>query len=135
MRKAGQIPAKLRNLDTDASWSMSGYYSWVYGYRLHMTCNENAFPVMVQVETAAVSESQVLDQKEALILNQLSPQTPAHKWLHGRFAQAYHHFIKSPDMIAHLRKRRTSVEPLFDLIAKIIGTQAQQKQLSVQHLA
>lgn len=159
MRKAGQIPAKLRNLDTDASWSMSGYHGWVYGYGLHMTCNENAFPVMVQVETAAVSESRVLDQKEALILNQLSPQTlaadnaytkamrirrwqrrgvhlltPAHKWLHGRFAQAYHHFIKSPDMIAHLRKRRTSVEPLFDLIAKVIGTQAQQKQLSVQHL-
>ena len=30
-----------------------------------MTCNQDAFPAMLQVETAAVSESQVLDQKEA----------------------------------------------------------------------
>ena len=118
-----------------------------------MTCNQDAFPVMLQVETAAVSESQVLDQKEALILNQLRPQTvaadnahtkarrirnwkragvllltPAHRWVHGRFAQAYHRFIQSPDMVQHMRNRRTSVEPLFDLIAKVIGTHAQQKQ-------
>ena len=49
----------------------------VYGYGLHVTCNEDAFPVMVQVETAAVSERQVLDQKEDMILNQLCPQTLA----------------------------------------------------------
>jgi len=159
MRQAGRIPPKLRNLDTDATWSRSAYHGWVYGYGLHMTCNEDAFPVMLQVETAAVSESQVLDQKEALILNQLRPQTvaadnaytkamrirnwkrdgvllltPAHKWVHGRFARAYHRFIQSPEMAKHMRNRRTSVEPLFDLIAKVIGTQAQQKQLPVRSL-
>lgn len=158
-RQAGRIPEKLRKLDTDATWSKSGYHGWVYGYGLHITCNEEAFPATVQVETAAVSESEVLDQKAETILAKLQPQTlaaddaytkatrlrrwaqrgvtlltPALTWLNGRFAQAYHRFLKLPDIAVHLRKRRTSIEPLFDLIAKVIGTTAQQKQLSVQHL-
>jgi hypothetical protein len=33
-----------------------------------------------------------------------------------------------------LRKRRTTIDPLFDLIARIIGTTAKQKQLPIQHL-
>jgi len=28
-RKAGRIPDKLRNLDTDATWSKSSYHGWV----------------------------------------------------------------------------------------------------------
>jgi len=156
-RKEGRIPEKLRKLDTDATWSKSAYHGWVYGYAVHMTCNEDAFPAIVQVETASVSESEVLDEKESIILERLRPDTlaadnaytkamrirrwakrgialltPALKWVKGRFAQAYHRFIKLPDIVVHLKKRRTSVEPLFDLIAKIIGTTAKQKQLPVQ---
>jgi hypothetical protein len=158
-RKEGRIPDKLRKLDTDATWSKSAYHGWVYGYAVHMTCNEEAFPALVQVETASVSESDVFDQKEALILERLQPETlaaddaytkamrirrwaeqgvvlltPALKWIKGRFARAYHRFIKLPDIALHLAKRRTSVEPLFDLIAKVIGTNAKQKQLPVQRL-
>ena len=158
-RKEGRIPEKLRNLDTDATWGKSGYHGWVYGYAIHMTCNEEAFPAMIAVETAAVSDSAILDQKEALILEELQPQTlaadnaytkatrirrwakrdvalltPAIKWVKGRFAQAYHRFIKQPDIALHLQKRRTSVEPLFDLLAKVIGTTAKQKQLPVQRI-
>lgn len=158
-RKEGRIPEKLRNLDTDATWSKSAYHGWVYGYGLHMTCNEEAFPAMIQVETASVSESEVLDQKESLLLERLQPQTlagdnaytkamrirnwakrgvalltPALKWTQGRFALAYHRFIQQPDVHQHLSKRRTSVEPLFDLVAQVIGTNAKQKQLPVQHL-
>lgn len=158
-RKEGRIPEKLRNLDTDATWSKSGYHGWVYGYGLHMTCNEDAFPVMVQTETASVSESEVFDQKASIILEQLQPQTvaadnaytkamrirrwakrgvalltPALKWTKGRFAQAYHRFIEQPDVREHLANRRTSVEPLFDLIALVIGTNAKQKQLPVQRI-
>jgi hypothetical protein len=48
-RQAGRIPAKLRHLDTDATWSKSAYQGWVYGYGLHITCTEAAFPVLVQV--------------------------------------------------------------------------------------
>lgn len=156
-RKEGRIPEKLRKLDTDATWSKSGYHGWVYGYAVHMTCNEEAFPAIVHVETASVSESEVLHEKEAIILERLQPETlaadnaytqamrirrwakrgvalltPALKWTQGRFAQAYHRFIKLPDVVVHLKKRRTSVEPLFDLIAKVIGTTAKQKQLPVQ---
>lgn len=158
-RRVGRIPDKLRNLDTDATWTKSGYHGWVYGYGLHITCNERAFPVLVQVETGSVSESKVIDHKATFIFNQLLPDTlagdngyakamrirqwakkgvalltPAHKWRNGRYAKAYHRFIREPDIAKHLRKRRTSVEPLFDLIAKVLGTTARQKQLPVQGL-
>ena len=39
-----------------------------------------------------------------------------------------------PDNVEHLRCRRTSVEPLFDLIAKVLGTTGKHKQLPVQRL-
>lgn len=158
-RKAGRIPDKLRNLDTDATWSKSGYHGWVYGYGLHMTCNEAAFPALVQVETGVISESAVVDQKGDRIINELAPDTlagdnsyakatrirrwakkgvalltPAHKWVKGQYATAYHRFIQESDVAAHLQKRRTSVEPLFDLIAKVLGTTARQKQLPIQGL-
>jgi len=61
--------------------------------------------------------------------------TPAHKWKKGRFAKAYHRFIKESDIAAHIRKRRTSIEPFFDLVAKVIETTARQKQLATQGLA
>ncbi len=35
--------------------------------------------------------------------------TPAHKWVHGRFARAYHRFIQLPEMVRLMRNRRTSV--------------------------
>jgi hypothetical protein len=76
-RKAGRMPEKLRNLDTDATWTKSGYHGWVYGYGLYLTCNEDAFPALVQVETAAVAETTVMDDKEPLFLAQLQPATVA----------------------------------------------------------
>lgn len=159
-RKAGRIPAKLRNLDTDASWTKSGYHGWVYGYGLHLTCNEDAFPALLQVETGAVAETTVLNDKEPCLLQQLQPTTltadnsyaqamrirrwasagvalltPATKWRMGRYAQAYHRFLNHPLNRQHLQRRRTSIEPGFDLIAKAIGTTARQKQLPVKGLS
>jgi len=159
-RKEGRIPDKLRHLDTDATWSKSAYQGWVYGYSLHITCNEAAFPFLVQVETAAYSESNVLDEKTDHILQVIQPATlaadnkytkatrirrwakqgvalltPALKWVKGRYAQAYHRFIKEPDNVERLRRRGTSVEPLFDLVAKVLGTNGQHKQLPVQRQA
>ena len=159
-RKAGRIPDKLRNLDTDATWGKSAYQGWVYGYGLHLTCSEAAFPALVQVETAAYPESDVLDEKADTILQDIQPVTlaaddkytkatrirrwakhgvalitPACKWVKGRFAQAYHRFIKEPVNVERLRHRRTSVEPLFDLVAKVLGTTGKHKQLPVQRLA
>lgn len=158
-RKANRIPDKLRNLDTEATWSKSGYHGWVYGYGLHILCNEDAFPILAQVETGAVSESEVIDQQAMLILDVLYPDTvaadnsytkalrirrwakrgvalltPAIKWIKGRYAEAYHRFLQEPDIKAHLDRRKTSVEPLFDLVANVLGADGPQKQLSVQGL-
>lgn len=159
-RQAGRIPDKLRHLDTDATWGKSAYHGWVYGYGLHLTCNQAGFPKLAQVETAAVSESQVLDQKEAIILDGLAPTTltgdnsytqasrirrwakrgvllltPALKWFKGRYAAAYHRFIAQPQPARLLHQRRTAIEPVFDLVAKIIGATDNHKQLPIQQLA
>jgi hypothetical protein len=158
-RREGRIPPKLRRLDTDATWGKSGYQGWVYGYGVHITCTEAAFPKMVQVETATVADSEVLDHKASFILNHLRPAsltaddrytqalrirhwvrqgtlliTPALRWVNGRYAQAYHRFLAEADIQVRFKKRKTSVEPLFDLLAKIIGATGQQKQLPVQKL-
>ena len=158
-RKENRIPNGLRNLDQDATWSKSGYHGWVYGYGLHITCTSAAFPKLVQVATAAVSDASVLDMKAETILNHMQPDTltaddgytkamrirnwakrgvclitPAIRWVKGRYAEAYHQFLLQPSVKQHLRDRKTSVEPLFDLIAKVIGATDNHKQLPVKGL-
>lgn len=61
--------------------------------------------------------------------------TPALRWVKGRYAEAYHRFIKYPDCALRARRRRTSVEPLFDLISKTVGTDAYRKQLAMKSLS
>ena len=159
-RKQGRIPKKLRKLDQEATWGKSAYQGWVYGYGVHLTCTEAAFPVLMQVETGSVSETGVLDQKADQIIDRLGCQTlttdngyakamrirrwaargvalvtPALQWVKGRYAEAYQRFIKEPEQVQHLRRRRTSVEPLFDLMAKVLGTTGRHKQLPVQGLS
>lgn len=127
---------------------------------MHLTCNEAASLTQVQVETAAYPESTVLDEKADTIWHTIQPSTlaadnkytkalrirhwakhgvalltPALTWVKGRYAQAYHRFIKEPDNVLCLRRRRTSVEPLFDLLAKVLGTTGKHKQLPIQHQA
>lgn len=158
-RQAGRIPDKLRHLDTDATWSKSGYHGWVYGYGLHLTCNHAGFPVLMTVETASFSEKDAVARKEPVIMNHLQPRTlcgddaytaakrirqwarqgvillvPALRWRHGRYAQAYRRFIKQPVTARLLRQRKTAIEPIFDLIAKLLGAVSNQKQLAIQRL-
>jgi hypothetical protein len=46
------------------------------------------------------------------------------------------HAIKGHHQNAELlRRRRTAIEPVFDLIAQVLGTKAKQKQLPIQKLA
>lgn len=158
-RQEGRIPEGLRNLDTDATWSKSAYHGWVYGYGLNATCNRQGFPKLVQVETASVSESQVVDEKAASI-EPLNPKeivgddsytkygrirtwakkgvaflAPALKWTEGRNAQAYHRFISQPENAEPMAARKTAIEPLFDLVSKVLGTTNNHKQLSIKGLA
>ncbi len=158
-RAAGRIPEQLRHLDTDASWSKSGYHGWVYGYGLHFTCHQQGFPMLAQVETASVSESQALAAQETQVVQALAPATvtadnsyanatrirrwaaqgvvlltPAAKWVKGRYAQAYHRYIQQPHNAALLAARRTAIEPIFDLVAKLIGAEGLHKPLPIQRL-
>lgn len=159
-RKQGRIPEKLRNLDTDATWSKSGYHGWVYGYGLHLTSNTAGFPILIEVETATFSEKQAIERKQDRIIHVLKPHTicgddaytqamrirrwakqaviwvvPALRWKNGRYAQAYHQFLKQDSEVARvLRQRKTAIEPIFDLIAKLLGTTGKQKQLFKQNI-
>jgi hypothetical protein len=158
-RREGRIPQKLRRLDTEATWGKSGYQGWVYGFGVHLTCTEAAFPKLVQVTTASVADGTILDQKSAFILHQLRPATltaddrytkamrirrwvkqgtvlltPALRWVKGRYARAYHRLLAEADVQERFKKRKTSVEPLFDLLAKVIGATSQQKQLAMQKI-
>lgn len=157
-RLAGQVPEKLRNLDQEASWRKSGYHGWVYGYSLHLTCNRSGFPKLVQVETASIAESQVLDQKKE-ILFALEPRavvgdnayckamrvrtwavagvlllTPAATWQTGRYAVAYHRLIAQAPFLDWLKCRKTAIEPVFDLFSKLLGTTHNHKQLPLPSL-
>jgi len=158
-RQAGRIPEGLRNLDTDATWSKSGYHGWVYGYGLHITCNRHSFPKLAQVETGSISESQVVDEKASQI-EVLAPKdvlgddsytqytrirdwakkgiaflTPARSWTESRYAQAYHRFISQPENAALLSARKTAIEPFFDLVSKVLGIGDNHKQLPIKGLA
>ncbi len=158
-REAGRIPEKLRHLDTDGSWSKSGYHGWVYGYGLHLVDNRVGFPKLVQVETASVSEKIVIDQQAEPLIHPFHPATvttdnsyaqarrirqwatrgvvllsPAVQWTKGRYAKAYHHSIDQPEQRDLLQSRRTAIEPMFDLVAKALGTTGRQKQLAIQRL-
>jgi len=154
-RKEGRIPEKLRNLDTDATWKKSGYHGWVYGYGIHLTTTQAGFPVLMQVETATFSEKQAIERKEAQILHQIKPETlcgddaytkamrirnwakqevilvtPALRWRNGKYAKAYRNFIKTQsDIVQILKKRKTAIEPIFDLLSQLLGTTGKQKQL------
>ena len=158
-RKEGRVPEKLRHLDTDASWSKSGYHGWVYGYGLHLVDNRVGYPKLVQIETATVSEKLVIDQQADPIIDAFAPSTlttdnsyaqairirqwakrgvllltPALKWTKGRYATAYHDYIAQPEQRELLQSRRTAIEPIFDLVAKAFGAMGRQKQVPIQRL-
>lgn len=158
-RQAGRIPDKLRHLDRDASWSKSAYHGWVYGYGLHMVDNRAGFAKLMQVETAKVSEKTVMDQHSEPLIHDIAPATvsadnsyaqakrirewakdgallltPAVKWRRGRYAKAYHAYVKQPEQYTLLQSRRTAIEPIFDLVAKALGNSGGQKPLPVQRL-
>lgn len=154
-RVAGRIPEKLRNLDTDATWKKSAYHGWVYGYGLHLTTTQAGFPVLMEVETARFSEKEAIERKADSILKQIKPETvcgddaytkamrirdwakqgvilvtPALRWRRGKYAKAYRQFIKTQaDIVRILKKRKTAIEPIFDLIAQLLGISGKQKQL------
>ena len=159
-RRAGRIPEGLRNLDQEATWSKSDYHGRAYGYGGHWTTTPAGFPRAVEIETASVSEAEVIDRKaEAIWQAEVHTLTgdngycnPARvrRWAkHGvalitpalKAASEspkggpYKAFISRPENRALLQARKTATEPLFDLIAQLIGAGDRQNQLPVQGLA
>lgn len=153
-----RIPDRLRNRDRAARWGKSGYHGWVYGYRLHLTCNLAGFPKRAQVTSGRVAASSILDQQAASLLRapcrvvvgdnslcqalRIRPWakrgvlvvTPASTWHRGRSARADHRFLKQPDVAHWLTARRTAIEPSCDLLRQVLGPTGQQKQLPVAGL-
>lgn len=149
------IPDKLRDLDTDATWSKSAYHGWVFGYAIHTTCTPSGFPVLLEADTASVSEQEVMDSKKEAILSEnigyligddgytsfertkdyaqkgLLLITPA---LHanGKEGKAYHQFTEQSSIKALLQKRKTAIEPVFDLVSGLLGTESNHKQLPMK---
>jgi len=149
------VPKKLRDLDKDATWAKSAYHGWVFGYGLHTTCTSSGFPVLLEADTASVSEQEVMDRKEEAILSKnighligddgytsfqrtknyaqkgLLLITPA---LHadGEEGKAYHQFIEQPSLKALLLKRKTAIEPVFDLVSGLLSTESNHKQIPVK---
>ena len=90
----------------------------MYGYSLHLSCNRAGFPKLVQVETASLDESLVVEQKKealfafhpeavvgdnayfkAMRVRQWAAQgvilvSPAATWKNGKYAEAYHRFLE-----------------------------------------
>ena len=154
-----RMPQGLRHLDTEAAWGKSGYHGWVYGYGLHLTCNLTGFPKLARVTPANVADSTVLEAKTAQLWaydpeavvgdngyfkalrvrhwakNGVILLTPAAKWKKGRFAKAYQRFRKQPQPAQWLKQRATAVEPMFDVLCKVLKVQDNHKQLPLQGLA
>ncbi len=65
-RELGIIPTGLRNVDTDSSWSKSGYRGWVQGYRLVMQSLVFPEPVPLFATWRANSEGEATIMAEAL---------------------------------------------------------------------
>ena len=158
-QKRGHIPDGLRNLDTDATWSKSGYRGWVYGYGLHTTVTQSGFPKLAYADTANVSESKVLEQKfpdlKTLRFNTLVADggyaklqhirrfakagicllTPGLRAKNSKEAEAYLSFAQQPENRDLLKRRKTAIEPVFDLLNHLLDTTNNQKQLPVKGLA
>lgn len=154
-RKVNHIPDGLRNLDTDASWSRSKYRGWVYGYGLHLITTANGFPMFTDVYTASVRERTVFDQKTDALLARnikyvvadagytdftriqtlakdrlflLTPITGAKAPEKVAYLQAIE---TSPQLQTYQQQRKTTIEPVFNLLSDLTGTKNNQKQLPI----
>ena len=153
--EAKRIPEGLRNLDTDATWCKSKYHGCVFGYGLHTTVTQYGFPIVVEVDTASVTEHEVIARKENDLISMnigyligddgytnfkktkewvkegLLLITPALR-AKGKDGKAYKEFIQQPYIAELLKKRKTAIEPGFNLISHLLDTTDNHKQLPIK---
>jgi len=75
-REAGVVPHS--SIDTEASWTKSGWHGWVYGWKLHLVCAVGAawIPLAALLTTASEADNTLAP---ALI----APRPPALRFLLG----------------------------------------------------
>jgi len=149
------IPEKLRNLDTDATWGKSAYHGWVYGYALHSTCTSSGFPILLEVDTASVSEQEVIKLKDEAIFSMNTGYiitddgytdfdkirayaqkgvllvTPALR-VKKPMVEGYRQFTRECIYWLCVKSRKAIIEPLFDLISHLLYTTDNHKQLPMK---
>jgi hypothetical protein len=70
-RLKGRVPARLRDVDTESSWSKSGYRGWVQGYRLDMQGLVSPCPVPLRAFWRPNREHEAVTATAALAGGQL----------------------------------------------------------------
>ena len=158
-RLNNEIPKGLRGVDTTATWSKSGYHGWVYGYGLHLTATHSGFPVMFQVEPANVNERNVLDTKKEKLIDRgtrcivadngyvdkkratafaegdvllLTPKTPLDE---ANALLGADPLYTATQVATYQGARKIAIEPVFDLLSKLLSITGQHKPLPVRGLA
>lgn len=158
-RVKNHIPKGLRNVDKTATWSKSAYHGWVYGYGLHLTTTRHGFPVMFDVLPANVNERKVLDKKQQRLIEKpircLIADAGYRDKKRATTLAAAKIMLITPDIcVKHAETvlgsmdpmavavfneakeaRKIAIEPIFDLLSKLLGTQGPQKPLPVSGLA
>ena len=155
-RDANRIPKGLRAVDIDASWSVSKYHGWVYGYGLHLTVCPEGLPLMSVADTACVSEKAMLDQQIDKMLEQnvgyivadagytdlnrteklankglllITPVIGAKRPQTQRYVEAIN---QSQRLHTYQQKRKVAIEPIFELLKQLLSTHNNHKQLPVK---
>ena len=158
-RLKDHLPKGLRGVDKTATWSKSGYHGWVYGYGLHLTSIRNGFPVMFQVLPANVNERKVLDTKKdrliekgvrcivadngyvdkkrtaAFAKHQVLLLTPKTTFAETHVLLGADPLYTATQVATWQAARKTAIEPVFDLLSKLLSITGAHKPLPLRNLA
>ena len=153
------LPKNLRGVDKTATWSKSGYHGWVYGYGLHLTGIRNGFPVMFHVLPANVNERKVLDTKKDRLVEKgvrciVADNGYVDKKRQAAFAKDQVLLLTPKTILPEANAllgadplytatqvetwratRKTAIEPVFDLLSKLLSTTGARKPLPLRGLA
>ena len=157
-RANNHLPEGLRGVDKMATWSKSGYHGWVFGYGLHLTCSHNGFPIMFEVLPANVNERKVLDTKKDRLIEKgvrciVADNGYVDKKRATAFAQAKVLLLTPKTTLAEANPllgadpmytatqvqtwqttRKTAIEPVFDLLSKLLSITGTHKPLPMRGL-
>ena len=155
-RRRGHVPAGLRHVDKTAAWSYSKYHGWVHGYGLHLTCTRAGFLVLFDVLPANVNERKALDMQCPCLVKAgvrcivadsgyrdkvraavyamdgvllLTPRT-ASAQAQGVLGAACG--VTARQVAAWQASRKTAIEPVFDLLSRLLSTRGLHKPLPVR---